>query len=203
MVFNNKIFLLLLMLVLFSCKQEIKAPLIPVNDFFKLQDKATYRISPDGTCISYLKLQAKKQNLFVENLTTGKVTQLTNLKEKNIVFYSWVSDNELIYYKEKAGDKYQSDLFIIDKEGKYKSFLDYGCGGGRMIVEAVDKGYEVYGVDYGQNLIDLLKTSYPEARFLEIEIFNKNSDKFDIIFVSNVFEHLINPKEIFRQADTG
>lgn len=111
------------MLVLFSCKQEIKAPLIPVNDFFKLQDKATYRISPDGTCISYLKLQAKKQNLFVENLTTGKVTQLTNLKEKNIVFYSWVSDNELIYYKEKAGDKYQSDLFIIDKEGKNEKQL--------------------------------------------------------------------------------
>ena len=111
------------MVVLFSCNQVNKAPIIPINDFFKLQDKATYRISPDGSCISYLKLQDKKQNLFVENLSTGKVVQLTNLKEKNIMFYSWVSDNELIYYKEKAGDKYQSDLFIIDKEGKNEKQL--------------------------------------------------------------------------------
>ncbi|MEJ5994767.1 prolyl oligopeptidase family serine peptidase [Pedobacter sp. Du54] len=109
---------LILIALLFACKQESKVDVIPVNNFFKSQDKATYRISPDGKSLSYLKLQDKKQNLFVEDLETGKSTQLTKLIEKNISFYSWVSNNELIYYKEKEGVRHQSDLFIINKQGK-------------------------------------------------------------------------------------
>lgn len=101
----------------FACKQGNKVAIIPVNDFFKSQDRATYHISPDGKSLSYLKLQDKKQNLFVEDIATGKVVQLTHLRDKNINFYSWVSNNELIYYKEKAGERFQSDLFIINKEG--------------------------------------------------------------------------------------
>ena len=115
---------LIITVLLFGCKQESKVEVIPVNNFFKSQDKAIYHISPDGKSLSYLKLQDKKQNLFVEDLVTGKSTQLTRLVEKNISFYSWVSNNELIYYKEKEGVKYQSDLFIINKEGKNERQLN-------------------------------------------------------------------------------
>lgn len=109
---------LILITLLFACKQESTVEVIPVDNFFKSQDKATYRISPDGKSLSYLKLQDNKQNLFVEDLESGKSTQLTKLVEKNISFYSWVSNNELIYYKEREGARHQSDLFIINKEGK-------------------------------------------------------------------------------------
>lgn len=118
MSFAKNYFWLVLIVVLAACKQEDKNAIIPVNDFFKSQDKATYRISPDGKSLSYLKLQDKKQNLFVEDIATGKLVQLTSLKEKNISFYSWVSDSEIIYYKEKAGERFQSDLYIINKDGK-------------------------------------------------------------------------------------
>jgi dipeptidyl aminopeptidase/acylaminoacyl peptidase len=113
----KRFLLLLVIALLFACKQESKVDIIPVNDFFKSQDRATYRISPDGKYISYLKLQDKKQNLFVEEIATAKIVQLTHVKEKSISFYSWVSTNELIYYKEKSGGRYESDLFIINKNG--------------------------------------------------------------------------------------
>lgn len=109
---------LILVVFLFACNEAGKVAIIPVNDFFKSQDRATYRISPDGKSLSYLKLQDKKQNLFVEDIATGNVMQLTQLHEKNISFYSWVSNNELIYYKEKEGTRFQSDLFIVNKTGK-------------------------------------------------------------------------------------
>lgn len=115
---KRKYFWLIILVFLFACKQENKTAVIPVNDFFKSQDKATYRISPDGKSISYLKLQDKKQNLFVEDIATGKAVQLTKVNEKNINFYAWVSNDELIYYKEKEGERFQSDLYIINKEGK-------------------------------------------------------------------------------------
>lgn len=108
---------LILFAFLFACNEANQDVVIPVNNFFKSQDKATYRISPDGKSISYLRLQNKKQNLFVEDIASGKAVQLTKLREKNISFYSWVSNDELIYYKEKEGTRFQSDLFIINKTG--------------------------------------------------------------------------------------
>ena len=118
MTVEKRYILLVLLAFFFACKSGNKVAIIPVNDFFKSQDKASYRISPDGKSLSYLKLQDKKQNLFVEDIATGNLVQLTKLQEKNISFHSWVSDNELIYYKEKEGVRFQSDIFIINKEGK-------------------------------------------------------------------------------------
>jgi dipeptidyl aminopeptidase/acylaminoacyl peptidase len=123
LILKNIIFFLFLT-TLFSCEQSEKVPVIPVNDFFKSQDKAYYRLSPDGKYISYLKLQNKKQNLFVEEIATGKLTQLTRLIEKNITFYCWVSNQELIYYKEKSGAIDQADLYIATKDGQREKKLN-------------------------------------------------------------------------------
>jgi dipeptidyl aminopeptidase/acylaminoacyl peptidase len=101
----------------FACKQQNKVRTLPVDAFFKSQDKIAYRISPDGKNLSYLKLEGKNQNLYIENIATGKDKRITTLKDKNITFYFWVSKNELIYYKEFDAGQQRSDLFIIDKDG--------------------------------------------------------------------------------------
>jgi len=83
--------------------------------------------------------------------------------------------------------------------GEYKTVLDFGCGGGRFLVNALDKGYVTTGVDFGDELIGNLKEAYPSANFIEISEFNKQSEKYDVIYVSNVFEHLTNPVEVLNQ----
>ena len=124
MIIAKRYILLVLVAMLFACNKGNKVAEIAVNDFFKSQDRASYGLSPDGKSLSYLKLQDKKLNLFVEDIETGKITQLTHLREKNISFYNWVSNNELVYYKEKHGGHFQSDLFIINKEGKEERQLN-------------------------------------------------------------------------------
>jgi dipeptidyl aminopeptidase/acylaminoacyl peptidase len=106
-----------MMFLSLACRQRPELRTIPVNDFFKSQDRIFYRVSPDGKYLSYLKLQGKKQNIFIEEIASGKETQVTNMQQRNISFYSWVSNNELIYYKEKAGMMHNSDIFIISKDG--------------------------------------------------------------------------------------
>lgn len=108
----------MLISLLWACGQKQDVRTIPVNDFFKSQDRVVYQVSPDGKNLSYLKLQDRKQNLFVEDLATGKETQLTFLKERNISFYTWVSDNEIVYYREREGSVHQSDMYIINRDGK-------------------------------------------------------------------------------------
>lgn len=104
---------------LFACRDG-KNPIIPVDDFFKTQDKAYYRLSPDGKNLSYLKLLDKKLDLFVENLETGKRTRLTYLNKKSINFYFWTSNNEIIYYAEDDSKERRSDIFVINKDGNHK-----------------------------------------------------------------------------------
>lgn len=112
----KRIFLLLMVAFIFACKGKNDST-IPVDDFFKTQDKAYYRISPDGKSLSYLKLQNKKLELFAEDLATGKSMQLTHLNDKSISFHFWTSNNELIYYTEDESKERRSDLFVINKDG--------------------------------------------------------------------------------------
>ncbi len=78
----------------------------------------TYRISPDGKHLSYLMLENGNLNLYVDNVQTGKAVKITSLEGRNINFYFWVSNNELIYYKEIDPALRRSDIFIIGKDGK-------------------------------------------------------------------------------------
>lgn len=102
--------------LLFACNQQA-GNIIPVNDFFKSQERVAFAISPDGKNLSYLKLTGKKQELFIERVEDGKSLQITHLDDSVIGYYFWVSDNELIYYKEKENNDTQSDVFIINKSG--------------------------------------------------------------------------------------
>jgi 2-polyprenyl-3-methyl-5-hydroxy-6-metoxy-1,4-benzoquinol methylase len=156
-------------------------------------------------CKSTIKVTSNYENTIFNNkefeyvkCKSCALVQLNPLPDESD--FSAMYTMEYYHFKNlQACGQFDEYFKIIEKEGKYKTFLDYGCGGGRMIVESLEKEYDVFGVDYGHNLIDLLTKSYPKAKFMEVEDFHKSSEKFDIIFISNVFEHLINPKETFTQ----
>jgi dipeptidyl aminopeptidase/acylaminoacyl peptidase len=114
----KKYFFLVLLVLAVACQQKEVLRVIPIDDFFKSQDKIAYRLSPDGKSLSYLKLQGKDQNIYIEDIETGEGKNITMLNDKKIVFYFWVSDHELIYYKEIDAASRQSDVYIIDKDGK-------------------------------------------------------------------------------------
>jgi dipeptidyl aminopeptidase/acylaminoacyl peptidase len=124
MVVVKKYLWLFLVGIFFACNTGKKVALIPVNDFFKTQDRAIYRLSPDGKYLSYLKLQDKQQSLVVEDLETHQETKLSKLEERNISYYCWVSNDELIYYKDKDGGRFQTDLYIVSRDGKEERLLN-------------------------------------------------------------------------------
>ena len=113
----KRYFFLILTLFAFACQRRAELRTIPVNDFFKSQDKIGYRLSPDGKNLSYLRLQGEDRNIYIEDIATGEGKNITRLKGKNIGFYFWVSNDELVYYKDIDAGSSQSDMYIVDKEG--------------------------------------------------------------------------------------
>lgn len=155
----KRIYFILVLIVLATasgCRQQVRV--IPVSDFFKSRDMGSYAISPDGKSLSYLKLQGKKQNLFVEDLSTGKSIQVTQMNDKNINYYFWVSNEELVYYKEKSGTDRISDLFILNKSGGKERRLS----------------------DNGNSRMHVLKDQLIDDKFLLVSSNKRDSTVFDV-----------------------
>lgn len=98
-----------------------------------------------------------------------------------------------------ASGYYDNLIEKIKKHSSGNRLLDYGCGGGRFLKEISSSDFELYGVEFNPDLVELLKIKFPRIQFCSTEEFEKTNEKYDIVFLSNVLEHLTNPFEILVQ----
>jgi len=97
-----------------------------------------------------------------------------------------------------------SRINLIKKYSKINldRFLDLGCGEGFVLKEALEHGFEPYGVDIADNLDDSLDRN--EINFFNGNIFEaKYPDNFfSAIYMDSVLEHVDKPisvlKELYR-----
>lgn len=83
----------------------------------------------------------------------------------------------------------------IADTGQHSTLLDYGCGNSKFVTEALSKGFSVTGVEYNPDLVEVLKEKNKSARYITITDFYKEESRYDVIFLGNVLEHLIDPLE--------
>lgn len=78
--------------------------------------------------------------------------------------------------------------------------LDIGCGAGFFLDEAKKKGWEVSGIEMSKKLVAYakkkLKLNIKKGDFLKVKLYN---DKFDLIVLSQVVEHLVDPFPVFKK----
>ena len=86
-----------------------------------------------------------------------------------------------------------SDLF---KKQKVKRVLDLGCGAGRNLVYLLEKGFDVYGIDYAPEGLKIIKENLKKektsCRLKLGNIFNKlpyEDDFFDAVISVQVLQH--------------
>ncbi|SVD12082.1 uncharacterized protein METZ01_LOCUS364936, partial [marine metagenome] len=86
--------LLLLIIILAGCSNQMskKAPLIPMEDFFRNPDKSSFQISPDGQHIAYMKPWKTRMNVHVINVETTDETRLTSSEDRGIYGYGWLGN---------------------------------------------------------------------------------------------------------------
>ncbi len=116
----KKLFLLFSLFVLFSCsgKKEdyVKAPLIPMEDFFKNPQKVSFRLSPDGQYIAFMKPWKRRLNIFIQKIGDTTETRITSSENRDIGGYFWVNNERIAFIKDKGGDE-NFHLFAVNIDG--------------------------------------------------------------------------------------
>jgi 2-polyprenyl-3-methyl-5-hydroxy-6-metoxy-1,4-benzoquinol methylase len=105
-------------------------------------------------------------------------------------------------YKKLSGLRFSYGYqFELLKEHAIKNprILDYGCGNAHFICNALKAGFECDGVEYNTKQVEILRRQIPGRVFYTISDFLENSkDKYDVIRLSNVLEHMDDPNKIIK-----
>jgi dipeptidyl aminopeptidase/acylaminoacyl peptidase len=81
---------------------------IPIIDFFKTAEKSTFKISPDGKYISYLKPYKDKQNIFIRSLADGSEQMATSFTDYSIRGdYFWTFNNKIVFSQDNIAQDQQ------------------------------------------------------------------------------------------------
>ncbi len=108
---KNKISLILSlgMALLIGCNtappKEERAPIIPVEDFFKNPEKTSFQISPDGKYFSYKAPYEKRMNVFVQEVGKEAAVQITFETDRDVAGYFWANENRVLYLKDDGGNE--------------------------------------------------------------------------------------------------
>lgn len=112
------------------------------------------------------------------------------------------SSDELEYIQNKIDQKFLILNDFIDSKIQ-KRLLDVGCGEGFVLKHSMDMGFSVKGIDFSEYGVQKHNPSvckYFEKgnifKLLDTEI--KNSCKYDVVWLENVLEHVLDPGSLMN-----
>lgn len=79
------------------------------------------------------------------------------------------------------------------RPGEKARLLDVGCGNGGFLAKARDAGWEVFGCDPDPLAVEIARSQGLEVRLGEAPVWEDMKDRFDVITLSHVLEHVPDP----------
>lgn len=111
---------------------------IPVREFFKNPDSCAYRLSPNGTQISFLKPSGKSHrlNIFIKPTAGGEAKCVTSEEDRNIApYYFWKDEDHIVYFVDLVADtNCEWHIRCIDLKANDNPVQDRTPGGFRDII---------------------------------------------------------------------
>jgi len=103
----------------------------------------------------------------------------------------------------KGSVKFPEILGSIKKFKPSGEFFEVGCGMGYFLDYARKEGYAVSGIEYAELGAHTCREKFGlNVRRSSFEEFPEQPDHYDVIFMGDVLEHLIEPLEMLKKAYT-
>ena len=133
----------------------------------------------------------------MENINNiSKLTDEEKIKTVLANYNDIAKDYVINFWNDTCDNKY-IDGFLNDLPGK--KILDLGCGIGKDEYYISNKGYDIIGIDFAENVIKEAKNKFPSCKFeiKDLTDLNYPSNSFDgIIFINTLFH--IPEKKLFN-----
>ena len=94
-----------------------RAKRIPLRDFFRNPEQATFQLSPDGNSIAFLQPYENRMNVFVRPRAGGPAVRITSETDRDVAGYFWKGSRRIVYLKDFKGDE-NFHLVSVDSDGK-------------------------------------------------------------------------------------
>jgi len=102
-----------------------KAPLLPLEDFFKNPEKSSYQISPDGKYFSYMAPYEKRMNIFIQEIGKDSAVRITSETERDIPGYFWPNNERVLFVKDDGGDE-NYKVYAVNIDGtNFKALTEF------------------------------------------------------------------------------
>lgn len=85
------------------------------------------------------------------------------------------------------------------RENSYSSVLDIGFGTGLLTTQLYNEGYQITGIDFSSNMIDIAKKKMPNATLINWDF----ASGLPIEIISNKYDYIISTYAIHHLSDEG
>lgn len=86
----------------------------------------------------------------------------------------------------------------LPKAGKGQRLLDMGCGNGEFLLKARSAGWDVVGVDFDADAVEVARNLRLDVRLGGVESLNPAEEQFDVVTLAHVIEHVHYPTQMLQ-----
>jgi 2-polyprenyl-3-methyl-5-hydroxy-6-metoxy-1,4-benzoquinol methylase len=106
-----------------------------------------------------------------------------------------------LVFDEKRREVFRKDFDVIAAGMKPGRVLDIGCGMGHFLAFAREKGWQGTGIEPGEYAVHAAREQFGlDVRAATVEELARNGERFDLITLWNVLDHLLEPHSVVIQA---
>lgn len=153
-------------------------------------------------------------SIYEDTVFNNKVFSYLKCKNCKLIYLNPLpgkDDYEKMYPSKYQGEINAENEYVRDFDkvfGYYETYatgkkiLDYGCGNGSYLNRMNKLGYDCTGVEFSEEVVSKMNENLKPMKFYTIEKFNADIDeneKYDIIHLANVIEHLENPVAVISK----
>ena len=92
---------------------------IPLKDFFKNPEMSSFKLSPDGSYISYMKPWEdgnRMMNVYVRPIDSDNEVRITAASKRSLYGYFWLNENRIAYVQDEGGDE-NVHIYAVNIDG--------------------------------------------------------------------------------------
>lgn len=97
-----------------------------------------------------------------------------------------------------AGASIDAEMRHLPRPLPGQRLLDLGCGSGAFLQLAAGAGWDVVGVDFDVKAVDVARRGGLDIRVGGVEVLDPATERFDVITMSHVIEHVHRPLEVLQ-----